>query len=1026
MHSSSKNTTDLKVSESHIDFHKSITSISTIFSGTDILNKEIYFSTIFSFLDNNVRASLFILDEKIIDCNDKCLSFFNLSRSNVIGKPFNFFLPDTQPNGNETSSYLKDILKQTLTGNCTAFFLQLKINEILFSVTCFYNIHKLGKNKCFYLVFSKVSDFSYFTLSNNNIQNLSHNGFINFIPDGVLIHKQGIVVNANKDALKILELKSLSEIVGKDLFTLVLPEYIEAAKIRMKTLNKGLKVPFFKYKIKSSSGKIKDIEVKSFPLSNDFNSEFFMIIREVSTNFNISDFEERANSSYDINLLLQKEIVDRVNFQSELQRTKHYLTSIINSSLDIIIASDVDGYISEFNSAAQKSFGFDFNEVLGKPLSILYCDIVFFNSVLLSLKSNLSFSGEIVAKRKDGTSFTCFLSLSQMINDDGIAIGLVGFSRDISLHKKQQDKLLQSEAKYREIFENTSDLLFSFSPNGFLVFSNEAFYKNLEYSLPIFEDLNFFEIIHPDYLQIFIDFIHYDHEKVSIENLEVTLLKKTKNYLLIKGSITKKFVDNKLHALICTFKNISDIVLTRELSRLVEDRYKAVFNQDFLAIVITGLFGEIIQYNSRFVSLFSLDSNDLLGKNISEVLPSGPDIFALSNHLLINDILKSTCERVFYNDFNYLVCNESLELVKDSTGNPNFFLYLYEDITDKKNAFNKLASQSAKLNAFLQSSSQIIFTADKDFLLSSFNQQFVILFHSVLGYQPSNQFDFNFLISLYDGYDLDEYFHLHSLALSGKSQYVLKKFVSVSGNIYWFETYIDPIVLDDGSVDEVSYISHNVTEKMLFQEKVSQSLVEKEILLKEVHHRVKNNLQVISSILNLQTSFLKDKKVISTINDVQNRIKSMALIHENLYQNSDLSQLLFSDYIKHLTTNLVHSLQIYDSVKINLHIDEIFLNLDYSIPCGLIINELVSNCFKHAFTDTRGGEVTVSLYSNNDIIELIIGDNGGGFNNIIDFRNTKSLGLQLVTALVEQIGGDINLVTNKKGSVYTIKFKYIK
>jgi two-component sensor histidine kinase len=147
-----------------------------------------------------------------------------------------------------------------------------------------------------------------------------------------------------------------------------------------------------------------------------------------------------------------------------------------------------------------------------------------------------------------------------------------------------------------------------------------------------------------------------------------------------------------------------------------------------------------------------------------------------------------------------------------------------------------------------------------------------------------------------------------------------------------------------------------------------------------------------------------------------------------LYQNKDLSQLNFGEYIANLVQNLVYT---YNSsskeVEVILEVDDIFLNLDFSIPCGLIINELISNSLKHAFTDAREGIIKVIFKKHNDIVHLTVIDNGKGFDKNIDFKNTDSLGLQLVMALVDQINGTIEQKSvEKNGTTYNIEFKYNK
>jgi two-component sensor histidine kinase len=261
-------------------------------------------------------------------------------------------------------------------------------------------------------------------------------------------------------------------------------------------------------------------------------------------------------------------------------------------------------------------------------------------------------------------------------------------------------------------------------------------------------------------------------------------------------------------------------------------------------------------------------------------------------------------------------------------------------------------------------------------------------------------------------------------AFAGEPQYFDIYFTDKNGLENWREIYLNPIWAEDGSVLEVSGISHDITEKKISEERIRLSLQEKEVLLKEVHHRVKNNLQVISSILNLQSSYVKDEGTLQILKESQNRIKSMAFIHESLYQTKDFSSINFTEYVVNLSQNLIHSYSNFDhEIKLNLDIQNVFLNLDLAIPCGLIINEIVSNALKYAFVDNSlGGEIAIVMKISGENLILNIGDNGRGLPPNIDYRNTESLGLQLVVTLTDQLSGTIALDL-KKGTNYTIIFK---
>ncbi|MEO5356867.1 MAG: response regulator [Nitrospirae bacterium YQR-1] len=219
-----------------------------------------------------------------------------------------------------------------------------------------------------------------------------------------------------------------------------------------------------------------------------------------------------------------------------------------------------------------------------------------------------------------------------------------------------------------------------------------------------------------------------------------------------------------------------------------------------------------------------------------------------------------------------------------------------------------------------------------------------------------------------------------------------------------------------------------IDERTKAEEKISHSLREKEVLLKEVHHRVKNNLQIVSSLLDLQSKYIESRELLEMFKDSQNRLKTMALIHEKLYQSEDLSIINFSRYVPSLLNHLYQSYNLSASViSLDTDIDDISIGVDTAVPCGLIINELVSNSLKYAFSDGREGLLSVYLKrSPDDYYSLTIADNGVGLPQGYDFKSVKSLGLRLVYALVvDQLEGFIDY-DGCAGAKYLIKFKELK
>jgi len=199
------------------------------------------------------------------------------------------------------------------------------------------------------------------------------------------------------------------------------------------------------------------------------------------------------------------------------------------------------------------------------------------------------------------------------------------------------------------------------------------------------------------------------------------------------------------------------------------------------------------------------------------------------------------------------------------------------------------------------------------------------------------------------------------------------------------------------------------------EEELKASLQEKEVLLREIHHRVKNNLQIIFSLLNLQAGYLKDKQALEIFKNSQSRIKSMALIHEKLYHSKDLARINFAEYIRDLVKNLFSAYPVNsDAITLKLNLENVCLGIDAAIPCGLIVNELISNSLKHAFPEGRSGEICVEIYLMADSkVALFVSDNGIGLPEEFNLKDSKTLGLQLVDDLINQLEGNIELKRNE-------------
>ena len=595
-------------------------------------------------------------------------------------------------------------------------------------------------------------------------QNLIEN-----LPVGVLIITDERIDYANPNALKLLGIngEQVSQLMPVQFLH---PSYNNEFSLLLNGIKSGKKPGFIELKIKRiDTNTILDVEA-SGALLDDGSVQ--LLLHDISTRKQLAREQLRAQIAEETNLQLQREIIERTKAEKELGQAQQYARSIIDSSLDMIVATNIDFNINEFNSAAEATFGYTREEVMGQPLSMLFSDEQETTKVVGRITEDGSLANEIINRKKDGTFFISFLSASLIKNESGETMGAMGVSRDITSLKKAEEEL-----------------------------------------------------------------------------------------------------------------------------RLSEERHRAIYDQAYIGISRIAKMGRFLLVNERLCDMLGYDADELYKKTFYElgVQEEVEESLVDWDQLLSGKIKNFSREQTYVRkDGELLSANVTVSLVRDSNDSPNYFVAVFEDITERKE----------------------------------------------------------------------------------------------------------------------------------HERQLEESIKEKEVLLKEVHHRVKNNMQVISSILNLQSSYIDDETALSILRESQDRIKSMSFVHESLYQSNTLSEVNFSEYIRNIAGNLFHSYgRPEGGISMQYELEEVFLNLDTSIPCGLIINEVVSNCLKYAFAGKEKGVIRIEFSKLSDgKLKLIIGDDGIGLPSNFDIENAETLGLQLVTTLVTQVSGELDIKTNK-GTQFSIVFK---
>ena len=749
--------------------------------------------------------------------------------------------------------------------------------------------------------------------------------------------------------------------------------------------------------------------------------------------------------------------------EKDLQKSTKYTQNIINSSLDIICVSDIYGNIIEFNSAAEKAFGYSIEESKKEKIIDLYATKKESLKVNQSLKNKGFFIGEVKNKKKNGDLFTSFLTASGLFNDAGEHIGTMGVCKDVTDLKEAEKQLVESEEKYKNLFENATDLIQSVDLKGNIIYVNKSWKKATGYLDN--EIKNIFEIIDDDINKRKKTFIKEVSELKKGENKEITFDFKTKSgkKINVKGNFNIKYKEGNpfsIRAILRDvtsenwentkqnlYNNISKIVVEKanseEIYEGIRKELGKVMNTETFVISYSGNGSDItfpyyydnIQSNGRIYKEDRIRGNGvneyflkkkkaelLKREDLDKILDTGAyhlfgkkcKVFIGAPLIIKNKTIGVISVQSYVNKNEY--STKSLEILEYISGTIAL-------IVQRKQDENIIEEQSAKLKSIIENSNHLFWTYSKEKGVTSSNKNFIKYSEETYIKTAKNKKEKSKKIRFSDVEHHTFWDKKYNEAFNGKRQNFIYSKKNRYGEDVIKEIFLNPIYNNAKEIIEISGIGHDISEKTVSEQKLKESLKEKEVLLKEVHHRVKNNLQVISSILNLQSSYIKDQKTLDILRESKNRIKSMSFIHESLYQNSNFSEINFSEYIVSLSKNLVHSYGIYDYlINLDLSVGNISLNLDISIPCGLIINELVSNSLKYAFKDGDKGVIKIELFENNGYVNLIVQDNGLGLPKDINYKDTDSLGLQLVITLVEQINGTIEL-DNSKGVKYTIVFK---
>ncbi len=597
---------------------------------------------------------------------------------------------------------------------------------------------------------------------------------------------------------------------------------------------------------------------------------------------------------------------------------------------------------------------------------------------------------------------------------------------DITERKLAEKALQESENKYRAIFEITGTAMVIDEDNTIISLANSEFGRLTGYSREEIEGKkSWTEFVVKEDIERMLEQhkLRRTDPDAALRSYEFRIKDRNGNTrdILLNSDIipgTKKSVASMLD-------------ITEQKRAAIALRENLHFLQHMMDTIPNPIFykdgkGFYQGCNKAFENFLGLSKEEIVGKSVFDLYPRNladkysemdqalfdhPGVQVYESPLLYAD---GTRRDVIFNKATY----------NDANGRLSGLVGVILDITERKLMDEALRSSHQILNGIINAIPVRVFWKDKDLVYLGCNTMFAqdagFADPKDIKGKDDYQMGWRDQIELYRADD-------RQVIESGLPKLLIEEpQTTPEGNTITLLTSKIPLRNSEGKIIGVLGTYMDITERKRDEEMLRASLAEKELLLKEVHHRVKNNLQIISALLSLQSSYLNDEDIIKIFRDSQNRIKSMALVHENLYRSKDLGNVDFNEYMNQLVSHLSQSYgDLSHKINFKINSNNMYLNINTAIPCGMIINELISNSLKYAFPDGRSGEICIDLSSEDDSFKLIVSDNGVGIKGDLKIKDSKTLGFRLIDTLVKQIDGKMSLDTIN-GTRCEIHFKGLK
>jgi|GEM_PF-2341586 len=690
---------------------------------------------------------------------------------------------------------------------------------------------------------------------------------------------------------------------------------------------------------------------------------------------------------------------------------------------------------------------------------------------------------------KNGTVYWGEVRVS-VLKKNKRTIGFQAITRDISRQKQLNESLVRSEQKYRSVVENLNEGIWVMDHNGITTYVNDRMAKILGYSRNEMMGRSIFAFMDDKGRAFALNRMALRRQGISRNfAFEFEFLHKERKrvFTRMKTSVLR---DNqgKYHSTIAAVEDITEQKQIQKALKESEEKYSTLVEKSMDAIVVHE--NGIIKFvNKRACDMTGIPERDFIGKNIMDfIVPEYQQLVAQRfTARLRRENVPSIYEiGIKKRDGTYLPVEINATIVnfEDSPA----ALVIIRDISQRKKTQAKIEQRNYQLAVLNKINAVISQSLDLDTILTSTLKEILKIMNlDIGGIYLADPEEKKIRLAVHQGVSEDYARAVSEISVDNNTLKKIRKILN-NGQYFFSSAFVltnlrklpgfmralkkeklninsfhnialytkkriigllvvgskIPRVLSPDDKDLLISISRQVSiavlnsqlfiksrsdlaDRIEADKSIYKSLLEKEALLREIHHRVKNNLQIISSLLNLQVAQIKDEYYKGLFKESQNRIRSMVLVHEKLYQAKNISDVEISTYLESLIQHLFQTYGIKpEAMELSFDVKDIKLNIDVAIPCGLIINELLSNALKYAFKDSprQKPKIGIKMTKKNNFMQLTVFDNGIGLPDDITIGSAKTLGLQLVHALVEQLNGKIT-IDRENGTSYSIEFRFV-